>query len=225
LQNTLAAQRIDLTYVLLDLLEQQDQRKKQLFTTLQRMEDQNDDNQQDFWLLQYQKLIDSQPFEVSQQSAAIDPALGYHILINGVIHTLPFFSKLWLTHQSDLKSVTDADLQAAGLAHQRDRAGILCAIENYLREAATPNAPPATSLPTTSNSESASAPSPTDSMLAKPGNTVNAYTECVVCMDTECQIIFLPCGHMCCCEPCQVTIGECPMCRGVIENKIKVIRG
>jgi E3 ubiquitin-protein ligase LRSAM1 len=219
-QNHLAAQRIDLTYVLLDLLEQQDQRKKQLFTTLQRMEDQNDDNTQDFWLLQYQKLIDSQPLEVSQQTAAIDPALGHHILVNGVIHTLPFFSKLWLTHQSDLKGVTDADLVAAGLTHQRDRASILRAIEDYLREAAAPSAPPASSQPTTSNFESASAPSPTESP-----NKVNTYTECVVCMDQECQIIFLPCGHLCCCEQCQVEIGECPMCRGVIENKIKVIRG
>jgi E3 ubiquitin-protein ligase LRSAM1 len=166
------------------------------------MEDQNDDNQEDFWLLQYQKLIDSQPIEVSQQTAAIDSALGYQILVNGVIHTLPFFSKLWLTHQSDLENLTDADLLVAGIKNQRDRVGVLRSIETYLREKSDSNdriaSAPSIPSPTTtnqSNFESASAPS-TSGETNYLSNKINTYYECVICMDNEVSSLGLLCSQM-----------------------------
>jgi len=47
--------------------------------------------------------------------------------------------------------------------------------------------------------------------------------ECVVCMDGKCEVILVPCGHMCCCIKCVDMVTVCPMCRGIIEKKVRAI--
>lgn len=88
--NDVAVKRANLTMVLLDLMDQQEKRKHQLLETLSAMENQRTED--DFWLIQYQKLLDQR--EVMQNSqASIDPILGYHFLLNGVVHVVPFLLK------------------------------------------------------------------------------------------------------------------------------------
>jgi len=41
-------------------------------------------------------------------------------------------------------------------------------------------------------------------------------TKCVVCMDASVNCIFLPCGHVVCCEVCGQRCQQCPICRGFI---------
>lgn len=36
---------------------------------------------------------------------------------------------------------------------------------------------------------------------------------CVACREREAQIVFIPCGHLCCCEMCGRNLDRCPMCR------------
>uniref|UniRef100_A0A182R0I0 Uncharacterized protein n=1 Tax=Anopheles farauti TaxID=69004 RepID=A0A182R0I0_9DIPT len=127
----LTEQRINLTYVLTDLLKQQDQRKQQLLETLKIIEKQKENEQTDFWLLQYQRLLDRQPTELSNDTASIDPVLGYQFLVNGVVHCLPFLSKIWLNKDKELCNVGERDLIAAGVQNPADRQGILHSIASY----------------------------------------------------------------------------------------------
>ncbi len=47
-------------------------------------------------------------------------------------------------------------------------------------------------------------------------------TECVVCMENKCDIIFLPCGHVCCCFNCESGVTDCPLCRASITQKVRL---
>lgn len=35
-------------------------------------------------------------------------------------------------------------------------------------------------------------------------------------------VIFLSCGHVCCCNECSIPLKECPLCRGAIVQRIKL---
>lgn len=115
----------------------------QLFDTLVDIEQQNKFQQEDFWLLQYQKLIDSRPADLSISANSIDPALGYNFLVNGVVHCLPFLSKIWHTKGKDLASITDDDLSSAGISKAIDRSNILLSISQFLEmdRSIVPSAP------------------------------------------------------------------------------------
>lgn len=47
-------------------------------------------------------------------------------------------------------------------------------------------------------------------------------TECAICMDDEAleYVIFVPCGHYCCCKVCATQIKNCCMCRAPIKQTI-----
>lgn len=248
----------------MDLMEQQEIRRKQLFDTLIDIEQQNKSQQEDFWLLQYQKLIDSRPTDLSISANSIDPALGYNFLVNGVVHCLPFLSKIWQSKAKDLSSITDEDLLSAGISKATDRSNILLSIQQFLDN----DGPAAASAPI-KHSESVS-----DSDDQRPTTTKDEtgefLAECVICMEYsvslsvrsvnriksmrrkavqrilqtilkitfdvlrsqlfnkiylfQCKIIFIPCGHMCCCQNCHSDLQLCPMCRSDIDRRIKVIQ-
>ena len=52
-------------------------------------------------------------------------------------------------------------------------------------------------------------------------HTDEDLNECVICMDAEKDIVFMPCGHLYTCETCSSKVTKCPMCRQVITNRIK----
>uniref|UniRef100_A0A3B5KXD4 RING-type domain-containing protein n=1 Tax=Xiphophorus couchianus TaxID=32473 RepID=A0A3B5KXD4_9TELE len=56
-----------------------------------------------------------------------------------------------------------------------------------------------------------SAPTPVEG----PGSS-----ECVVCMETG--VVFLPCGHVCCCQVCSDALQNCPLCRSNISQRIRL---
>lgn len=230
--NNLSEQRMNLTYVLMDLLKQQDQRKQQLLDTLKIIERQKEGEQTDFWLMQYQKLLDHQPSEITNDTASVDPILGYQFLENGVVHCLPFLSKIWQNRDKELASVSDQDLIEAGVQNPTDRAAILTSISNYYdylnRRIEYPEADlsPSTSTPTAPTEEMDHEPETPSSPPEEPSAAGGAvqFSECVVCLEETVQVIFLPCGHMCCCAGCHISIRDCPLCRAYIERKIKVIQ-
>lgn len=199
--NDVADKRVNLTLVLLDLMEQQDKRKRQLRETLLDMENQKTED--DFWLMQYQKLLDSRGVMQSMQ-ASLDPALGYNLLLNGVIHVVPFLLKIWQKKDFQLERVTDEDLQNAGIKSPQDREGVLKSISDFLAgggsapEAAKKldDSPGPSKSPTAPQESfdrsSTSASSPKKEFAA--ADAVNAV-ECVVCMDAQTRVIFLPCGE------------------------------
>ncbi|ESO94731.1 hypothetical protein LOTGIDRAFT_203896 [Lottia gigantea] len=44
---------------------------------------------------------------------------------------------------------------------------------------------------------------------------------CKICLENEISIIFLPCGHVCCCGECSMSVKACPICRNDIERRTK----
>jgi hypothetical protein len=169
------------------------------------MEDQKTEN--DYWLLQYQKLIDRNGVMQNAQ-ASIDPVLGYNFLLNGVIHVVPFLLKIWNNKNFALDKVTNEDLQNAGIKNPKDREGVLRAIQDFLTNSSNNAAKtiddeddiPCCSKDTTNdvNPQVPTAPtqepkSPTSSASSSHDATTNAV-ECVICMDAATRVIFLPCG-------------------------------
>lgn len=50
----------------------------------------------------------------------------------------------------------------------------------------------------------------------------NTEIKCVICLDNNKCMLAMPCKHVSCCEECIKAVKECPLCRKVIESKIKI---
>ncbi|CAI5799408.1 E3 ubiquitin-protein ligase LRSAM1 isoform X2 [Podarcis lilfordi] len=46
------------------------------------------------------------------------------------------------------------------------------------------------------------------------------HCECVICKEREAQVVFLTCGHACCCQTCSEALSTCPLCRKDIVQRI-----
>lgn len=176
----LSEQRVRLTYILLDLLDQQTKRKKELFDTLICLEQQKEKEQQDFWLLQYQKLLDSQPCELSFKSSTIDPLLGYNFLVNGVVHCIPFLSKLWQSNKCNIADITHKDLSDAGIKCPIDRQKIIKSISDFKREKQTKECVPPPDLDHHTHQPSASFE---EHKINVDEPSTDLASECVICME------------------------------------------
>jgi hypothetical protein len=45
---------------------------------------------------------------------------------------------------------------------------------------------------------------------------------CKICMDEEVNIVFLPCGHLACCNSCAPALRNCPICRALIRGTVRI---
>lgn len=45
---------------------------------------------------------------------------------------------------------------------------------------------------------------------------------CKVCFDEEVNIVFLPCGHLACCNNCAPALRNCPICRAFIRGTVRI---
>ena len=57
--------------------------------------------------------------------------------------------------------------------------------------------------------------------LRRQNETLKSNITCKVCMDHNVGMLFLPCRHLICCEPCSDSIKLCPLCRQRIIGTIK----
>uniref|UniRef100_A0AC11DIR5 Leucine rich repeat and sterile alpha motif containing 1 n=1 Tax=Ovis aries TaxID=9940 RepID=A0AC11DIR5_SHEEP len=58
---------------------------------------------------------------------------------------------------------------------------------------------------------------------APPAELLEVQTsECVVCLEREAQMIFLNCGHVCCCQLCSQPLRTCPLCRQDIAQRLRI---
>lgn len=52
----------------------------------------------------------------------------------------------------------------------------------------------------------------------------NDNAECIICMDKEYEVVFVPCGHYCLCEDCANqllgTTNKCPLCRQTLSMAV-----
>lgn len=222
--NDIADKRVTLSAILLDLLEQQEKRREELLDTIKHIEEYRDTSPTRrsslFWLMQYQSLMDARPQGLLE---TLEPTLVRHVAIAGVLHCLPFLTTL----PSMLPNIDNEQLKAIGINSDADRAAIKLAAENYLSEKKLNSHEPII-IPSAPIDDLPSAPpeeTPCTSTSIQENTQRMNTTECVVCMDSQCDIIFFPCGHLCCCAICtEMITSECPMCRSEISRKIRVIQ-
>ncbi|XP_013885824.1 E3 ubiquitin-protein ligase LRSAM1 [Austrofundulus limnaeus] len=233
LQEVLVEQRTALSDLLQQLLKQRDQREQELRQVLVEMEKKSDSNQQNYWMIQYQRLLDAKPLSLRMQEAGVEKELVHLLCRLSAQHCLPILAHHRITTEalchmtaSDLKKVgiNESGVQKALLSWARERQPAAGTSKTVEQEEVLP--PP--SLPSTSVIQT---PSPPRSPRT-PGTPVTpsapmpvegpGSSECVVCMETGSQLIFLPCGHVCCCQVCSDALQNCPLCRSNISQRIRL---
>uniref|UniRef100_A0A8C6KJ57 Leucine rich repeat and sterile alpha motif containing 1 n=1 Tax=Nothobranchius furzeri TaxID=105023 RepID=A0A8C6KJ57_NOTFU len=203
-QEVLVEQRTALSDLLQQLLKQKDQREQELRQILVEIERNSESNQQNYWMIQYQRLLDAKPLSLRMQEAGVEMELVHLLCRLSAQHYLPVLAHHHITTEA-LCHMTSSDLKQVDL--------ILCpesAQHLGTSTLQTPSPPRSPGTPVTP-----SAPVP----LEGPGSS-----ECVVCMETGPQVIFLPCGHVCCCQVCSDALQGCPLCRSSIAQRIRLFR-
>uniref|UniRef100_A0A3Q2XB28 Leucine rich repeat and sterile alpha motif containing 1 n=1 Tax=Hippocampus comes TaxID=109280 RepID=A0A3Q2XB28_HIPCM len=235
LQEVLVDQRTALGDLLQQLLKQKHQREQELLQVLAEMELKSESTQQNYWMIQYQRLLDAKPLSLRMQEAGVEKDLVNLLCKLSAQHYLPIMAHHRVTAEA-LRHMNSADLKKLGIAE----VGIQKALLNWARErqpegkTRTEEIPPAEpsssffpSIPNTSGSLTPSPPlTPGTPITPSAPSPVEGPggSECVVCMETGAQVIFLPCGHVCCCQVCSDALQNCPLCRGAISQRIRLYR-
>ncbi|KAF4073112.1 hypothetical protein AMELA_G00255130 [Ameiurus melas] len=233
LQEALAEQRTALSHMLQQLLKQKDQREMELKKILMELELKSDSTQQNYWMIQYQRLLDAKPLSLRIQETGVDKDLVNLLYKLSAQHYLPVIAHHRITAEA-LCHMTTKDLGKLGISE----VGIQKSLLHWAREQqnspknspkmfqeeqepgpSTPTAPQQQELTpplTPSTPLTPTAPSPLDT----PGTN-----ECVVCMEDRSLVVFLPCGHICCCQVCSDALHSCPLCRSNISQRIRLYHG
>ncbi|XP_028274113.1 E3 ubiquitin-protein ligase LRSAM1 [Parambassis ranga] len=240
LQEVLIEQRTALSDLLQQLLKQRDQREQELQQVLAEMEQKCESNQQNYWMIQYQRLLDAKPLSLRMQEAGLEKELVNLLCRLSSQHYLPILAHHRVTTEaichmtpSDLNKIgiTEVGIQKALLnwaQEHRPEAGACRAAEQVNEAQPVPTAPAPHSPPVLPIATTTHIPSPpltpgtpvtpsAPTLVEGPGSS-----ECVVCMETGSQVIFLPCGHVCCCHVCSDALQTCPLCRSNIDQRIRL---
>ncbi|XP_054257975.1 E3 ubiquitin-protein ligase LRSAM1-like [Macrosteles quadrilineatus] len=191
--NDLAEKRKALSELLVEILREQQERRKQLTNQLQELETDRElsGRSTDYWLRQYQRLLDVRP---PQLRGSLDPNLVYEVVRAGAAHCLPFLACC------NIHTLSATQLSQVGVTSVEDQTAVLSAVSSYLQQV-SPSAPPA---------------------MTDPYKPSAPPVECVVCMEAKCNIVFVPCGHLCTCASCASNLLLCPLCRSSLQRKIQV---
>lgn len=221
-----------LTQLLMSLLEQKKTRAEELTAMMKEMENKRMEDMDNYWLIQYQKLLDTKPKALVEAEQKLDPQVKELLSCFSGDEFIPLFAKKHIT-MKQLIHMDDQAMKELGVRSEYSRSKILTGVEEYLSRqqiglaAHQPTAPvidldepsaPKCEEPSEHKDEGAAACPAT---VAPPVETFIS-AECVICLDRKCDIIFLPCGHLCSCNVCEVNLRECPLCRAVIQQKIKI---
>ncbi|XP_076454610.1 E3 ubiquitin-protein ligase LRSAM1-like isoform X2 [Babylonia areolata] len=237
--SVLAEKRIALSGMLAQLLDEQQKRQKELQRRMVEMEQQREDGQTDYWLVQYQRLLDRKPQALIDKESQLEIAVKKILIHAGAEEYVPVFARHRITIET-MMQLDDSDLKQMGVHELGLRKAILNGIELQRGESSKltqkekeisllpqleplelppaegPSAPPSYEAAMAASS-TAGAVSRQDSVTARGINS-----ECVVCLDRTSEVIFLPCGHVCTCPVCTAPLTECPMCRAPISQRIKL---
>ncbi|XP_033850930.3 E3 ubiquitin-protein ligase LRSAM1 isoform X1 [Acipenser ruthenus] len=219
LQEVLSDQRSALADLLQQLLKQKDQRETELRDILVEMQQKSEASQENYWMIQYQRLLDAKPQSLQVQEAGLQQGLVDLLVGLSAQHYLPILAHHRVSTET-LRGLSAADLKQMGISE----VGVQRALLSWAQEQG-PTAPPepskAVEKEVDQEGERESPPSPHPPPSALEGG---GQSECVVCMERESQIIFLACGHACCCSSCSEALRSCPLCRGDIAQRIRIYR-
>ncbi|XP_061171223.1 baculoviral IAP repeat-containing protein 7-like isoform X1 [Saccostrea echinata] len=87
--------------------------------------------------------------------------------------------------------------------------------------------PPRAPTPSNASQSSAKSEEPSSSTgggskdLVEENRLLREQKTCKICLDAEVGMVFLPCGHLCCCVMCAPAVRQCPICRAEIRGTVR----
>ncbi|NWU80099.1 LRSM1 ligase, partial [Onychorhynchus coronatus] len=225
LQELVAEQRQALGCLLEQLLKEKKQREEELQEILLEMEAKSETKQENYWLIQYQRLLNQKPLSLKLQEQGLEQQLVALLLELCAEQYVPVFAHHRLSLEA-LGTMTASDLEKLGVVEAGLQRAILKRAQEILAVAKTipelqrgvDTEVPAAPEPSAPLEEP---PSP-EGPMAPPLQWEERKSECVVCMEQEPQMIFLPCGHVCCCQSCCERLLSCPLCRRDIAQRVRI---
>ncbi|XP_074912018.1 E3 ubiquitin-protein ligase LRSAM1 isoform X2 [Buteo buteo] len=223
-QGTITEQRQALGYLLQQLLKEKKQREEELRQILLEMEAKSETKQENYWLIQYQRLLNQKPLSLKLQEEGLEQQLVNLLIELSAEQYVPVFAHHRISLQA-LSTMTASDLEKIGVTETGLQRAILKRAQDILAVAKM-----IPELLRTVDAEVLAAPEPSTPFEEPPSPMVlmapplqwEKKSECVVCMEQETQMIFLPCGHVCCCQTCCEQLHSCPLCRKDITQRIRI---
>ncbi|XP_014807846.1 PREDICTED: E3 ubiquitin-protein ligase LRSAM1 isoform X3 [Calidris pugnax] len=225
LQGLITEQRQALGYLLQQLLKEKKQREEELQQILLEMEAKSETKQENYWLIQYQRLLNQKPLSLKLQEEGLEGQLVNLLMELSAERYLPVFAHHRVSLRA-LSTMTARDLEKIGVTEAGLQRAILRRAQEILAVAKT-----IPELLRTVDAEVPAAPEPSAPLEEPPSPAVptappllwdEKKSECVVCMEQETQAVFLPCGHVCCCQTCSQQLHACPLCRRDITQRIRI---
>merc|ERR1711971_1319327 len=184
--------RDKLTQLLMDLMERQKQRAEDLQRMMGEMETTRVEEQENYWLIQYQKLLDSKPKGLEEAEGSMDPKVKQLLVDCGAEELVPVFAKKKVTYK-EVAFLTEVDLKQMGISSEFLRKRVLSAItalaqgEDSARtnlEGAGGSMKGAASAPSEDedNSRETAPSAPEDTDPSAPVETFQS-AECVICLE------------------------------------------
>uniref|UniRef100_A0A8W4FCP2 Leucine rich repeat and sterile alpha motif containing 1 n=1 Tax=Sus scrofa TaxID=9823 RepID=A0A8W4FCP2_PIG len=211
LQEMISEQRWALSSLLQQLLKEKTQREEELREILMELEAKSESKQENYWLIQYQRLLNQKPLSLKLQEEGLERQLVALLVELSAEHYLPIFAhhriSLDMLSRMGPRDLAKVGVSEAGLQHQ-----ILRRAQELLDAARTQPellTPPKDEVLPTAPEEPPESVEPS----APPEELEAQISECVVCLELEAQVIFLNCGHVCCCRQCSQRLRTCPLCR------------
>lgn len=175
------------------------------------LEAKSESKQENYWLIQYQRLLNQKPLSLKLQEEGLERQLVALLVELSAEHYLPIFAhhriSLDMLSRMGPRDLAKVGVSEAGLQHQ-----ILRRAQELLDAARTQPellTPPKDEVLPTAPEEPPESVEPS----APPEELEAQISECVVCLELEAQVIFLNCGHVCCCRQCSQRLRTCPLCR------------
>lgn len=237
-------QRVTLVGLLKCLLKEKSEREAQLTAWLAQLQDMrtgSQEEEEEFWLVQYQRLLTMKPVGLAEAEAKLEPGVQAVLQAANALDLTPVFAHNNVTF-ARLVDMTEEEAATMDIGPTTYRS-LQRALQNYLYTSKigdhTPSAPSGDHTPSAPSEEaypySPSAPelegakaAPSAPFLegeegapsAPPIDQQFVESECVVCLNAGCEVIYLPCGHVCVCSKCSASLVNCPLCRSPIISRI-----
>lgn len=216
----LSNHRTELAFLLAQLLDDKAAREKQLQDQLKVMEACRRREMNDFWLVQYQKLLDRKPQDICSMDEQLDPRIRSVLQSADALH----YATLVASKGIDWERFVELDwkdFKSLGVHSETVIQALLSAREQFLDEK------PAEPKPTAPSPDQSSPEEETvhhgSSAPTVPDLHLWCSSECVICFEVTTLLVFVPCGHVCCCRQCSVDVTLCPLCRSDIQNKLSIV--
>ncbi|XP_018414869.1 PREDICTED: E3 ubiquitin-protein ligase LRSAM1 isoform X2 [Nanorana parkeri] len=216
-QEIISEQRRALSELLQQLLKDKKQREEELLAVLLVLDAKSEAKQENYWLIQYQRLLNQKPLSLRLQEEGLEEELVNLLKDLSAEKYLPIFAHHRFSLEM-LEKMVPADLKKIGVEEVGLQISIIeraQQIRRHRKEVGKKTPTPEPSSP------AASGVSPTAPTELLP-DVASSNSECVVCMEQEAQSIFIPCGHVCCCSSCGDALQACPLCRSNIAQRIRI---